>query len=72
MLLLSWSLQQRFDSSPSHPLPTLSPTEPPVNTEALNAAQAVREKLQHAFHTLHSPTAQPAQAQNKLQPRGEI
>lgn len=28
MLLHSWSLKQRFDSSPSHPLPALSPSEP--------------------------------------------
>lgn len=40
-----------------------APLSPPVNTETLNAAQTVREKLQHAFRTLHSPTVQPARAQ---------
>lgn len=31
-----------------------APLSPTVNTEALNAAQTVRERLQRAFHTLHS------------------
>lgn len=51
---------------PSAPLSLL------VNTEALNTAQTVREKLQHAFYALHSPTVLPAWAQSSLRLRGEM
>lgn len=49
-----------------------APLSPLVNTETLNTAQTVREKLQHAFYTLHSPTVLPAWAQSILRLRGEM
>lgn len=48
------------------------PVSPPVNTQTLNAAQTVREEPQHASHTLHSPTVQPAWAQTIIWLQGEI
>ena len=57
-LVPSWSLKQRFASSPSHPLPTHSPSEPPVNTETVNAAQTASTASTLCTDLLYSP--QPA------------
>ena len=52
--------------------PPSVPVSQPVNTQTLNAAQTVREEPQHASHTLHSPTVQPAWAQTIPWLQGEI